>query len=253
MSDFSRKIPVFLHVSKSEFPCKRRFFRKIRRIVPHVLKSDFLVFLHAVKSDFLPGRRINCQMRPVLLHVLKSDFLAFCRRTVLAAPLFRFGGSAVRLAVRADRLSFFVRPVPGAHVQCAVPVRRHAAERQNRPCGGRRLLVGHIGRHLGRGEQPPLPAQCLPGGLQVPAGGVKQRPSAVPHPEGGALSGRQSLHRHRPQQTARNLSGAAPAGDTLPQDVRQRHQSAARMLSRHTRSEGRKVKGSFCWFTSPIL
>ena len=238
-SDFSRKIPVFLHVSKSEFPLRRRFIRKMRPIVPHavksdfglltrffphVTKSDFLVFLHAVKSDFLPGRRINCQMRPAVLHVTKSDFLAFCRCTV-----------------------------SGALVQCAVSVRRHAAERQDRPCGGRRLLVGHIGRHLGRGEQPPLPAQGLPGGLQVPAGGVKQRPSAVPHPEGGALSGRQSLHRHRPQQTACHLSGAAPAGDTLPQDVRQRHQSAARMLSRHTRSEGRKVKGSFCWFTSPIL
>ena len=191
----------------------------MRLIVPHVTKSDFgllnRVFLHAVKSDFLLGRRINCQMCPVLLHVTKSDFLAFCR--------------------------------------WAVSVRRHAAECQNRPCGGRRLLVGHIGRHLGRGEQPPLPAQGLPGGLQVPAGGVKQRPSAVPQSEGGALSGRQSLHRHRPQQTACHLSGAAPAGDTLPQDVRQRHQSAARMLSRHTRSEGRKVKGSFCWFTSPIL
>ena len=219
MSDFSRKIPVFLHVSKSEFPRNRRFCRKMRCIVPHVTKSDFgplnRVFLHAVKSDFLLGRRINCQMRPVVLHVTKSDFLAFCR--------------------------------------CAVSVRRHAAERQDRPCGGRRLLVGHVGRHLGRGEQPPLPAQGLPGGLQVPAGGVKQRPSAVPQSEGGALSGRQSLHRHRPQQTACHLSGAAPAGDTLPQDVRQRHQSAARMLSRHTRSEGRKVKGSFCWFTSPIL
>ena len=194
-------------------------FGLLTRLFPHVTKSDFgllnRVFLHAVKSDFLLGRRINCQMRPVVLHVLMSDFRAFCR--------------------------------------CAVSVRRHAAERQDRPCGGRRLLVGHIGRHLGRGEQPPLPAQGLPGSLQVPAGGVKQRPSAVPHPEGGALSGRQGLHRHRPQQTACHLSGAAPAGDTLPQDVRQRHQSAARMLSRHTRSEGRKVKGSFCWFTSPIL
>ena len=235
MSDFSRKIPVFLHASKSEFPRRRRFIRKMRRIVPHVLKSDFglltcffphvtksdfLVFLHAVKSDFLLGRRINCQMCPVLLHVLMSDFLAFCRWAVSA---------------------------PG------VPVRRHAAERQDRPCGGRRFLVGHIGRHLGRGEQPPLPAQSLPGGLQVPAGGVEQCPPAVPQSEGSALSGRQGLYRHRPQQAARHLSGAAPAGDTLPQDVRQRHQSAARMLSRHTRSEGRKVKGSFCWFTSPIL
>ena len=219
MSDFSRKIPVFLHVSKSEFPRKWCVCGQMRRIVPHAVKSDFgllnRVFLHAVKSDFLLGRRFDRQMRPVLLHVTKSDFRAFCR--------------------------------------WAVSVRRHAAERQDRPCGGRRLLVGHIGRHLGRGEQPPFPAQSLPGGLQVPAGGVKQRPSAVPHPESGALSGRQSLHRHRPQQTARHLSGAAPAGDTLPQDVRQRHQSAARMLSRHTRSEGRKVKGSFCWFTSPIL
>ena len=219
MSDFSRKIPVFLHVSKSEFPRNRRVCCKMRRIVPHVTKSDFAlltrVFLHAVKSDFLLGRCINCQMRPVLLHVTKSDFRAFCR--------------------------------------CAVSVRRHAAERQDRPCGGRRFLVGHVGRHLGRGEQPPLPAQGLPGGLQIPAGGVKQRPPAVPQSEGGALSGRQGLHRHRPQQTACHLSGAAPAGDTLPQDVRQRHQSAARMLSRHTRSEGRKVKGSFCWFTSPIL
>ena len=234
MSDFSRKIPVFLHVSKSEFPLRRRFIRKMRPIVPHVLKSDFglltcffphvtksdfglltRVFLHVSKSDFLLGRRINCQMRPVLLHVTKSDFRAFCR--------------------------------------WAVSVRRHAAERQNRPCGGCRLLVGHIGRHFGGRKQPPLPAQRLPGGLQVPAGGVKQRPPAVPQSEGGALSGRQGLHRHRPQQTARHLSGAAPAGDTLPQDVRQRHQSAARMLSRHTRSEGRKVKGSFCWFTSPIL
>ena len=218
-SDFSRKIPVFLHVTKSEFPRNRRFFRKMRCIVPHVTKSDFgllnHVFLHAVKSDFPLGRRFDRKMRPVLLHVTKSDFRAFCR--------------------------------------WAVSVRRHAAERQDRPCGGRRLLVGHIGRHLGRGEQPPLPAQRLPGSLQVPAGGVKQRPPAVPQSEGGALSGRQGLHRHRPQQTARHLSGAAPAGDTLPQDVRQRHQSAARMLSRHTRSEGRKVKGSFCWFTSPIL
>ena len=230
MSDFSRKIPVFLHVSKSESPRNRRVCCKMRRIVPHVTKSDFgllthlfphvlmsdfRVFLHVSKSDFLLGRRINCQMRPVLLHVTKSDFLAFCR--------------------------------------WAVSVRRHAAERQNRPCSGRRLLVGHVGRHLGRCEQPPLPAQGLPGSLQVPAGGVKQRPPAVPQSEGCALSGRQGLHRHRPQQTACHLSGAAPAGDTLPQDVRQRHQSAARMLSRHTRSEGRKVKGSFCWFTSPIL
>ena len=226
MSDFR----VFLHASKSEFPRNRRFYCKMRPIVPHVLKSDFrllnrffphvtksdfLVFLHAVKSDFLLGRRFDRQMRPVLLHVTKSDFRAFCR--------------------------------------CAVSVRRHAAERQDRPCGGCRLLVGHVGRHLGRGEQPPLPAQGLPGGLQVPAGGVKQRPPAVPQSEGGALSGRQGLYRHRTQQTACHLSGAAPAGDTLPQDVRQRHQSAARMLSRHTRSEGRKVKGSFCWFTSPIL
>ena len=219
MSDFSRKILVFLHVTKSEFPRNRRFYRKMRLIVPHVTKSDFgllnRVFLHAVKSDFLLGRRINCQMCPVLLHVLMSDFRAFCR--------------------------------------WAVSVRRHAAERQNRPCGGRRLFVGHVGRHLGRGEQPPLPAQGLPGGLQIPAGGVKQRPPAVPQSQSGALSGRQGLYRHRPQQTACHLSGAAPAGDTLPQDVRQRHQSAARMLSRHTRSEGRKVKGSFCWFTSPIL
>ena len=237
MSDFSRKIPVFLHVSKSDFPRNRRFYRKMRRIVPHVsksdfprnrrfcrkmrrivphvTKSDFRVFLHATKSDFLLGRRFDRQMCPAVLHVTKSDFRAFCRWTVSG--------------------------------------RRPAAERQNRPCGGRRLLVGHIGRHLGRREQPPLPAQSLPGGLQIPAGGVKQRPSAVPHPKSGALSGRQSLYRHRPQQAARHLSGAAPAGDTLPQDVRQRHQSAARMLSRHTRSEGRKVKGSFCWFTSPIL
>ena len=234
MSDFSRKIPVFLHVSKSEFPRNRRVCCKMRRIVPHVLKSDFglltcffphvtksdfgllnRVFLHAVKSDFLLGRRFDRQMRPAVLHVTKSDFRAFCR--------------------------------------WAVSICRHAAERQDRPCGGRRLLVGHIGRHLGRGEQPPLPAQGLPGGLQVPAGGVKQRPPAVPQSEGGALSGRQGLYRHRTQQTACHLSGAAPAGDTLPQDVRQRHQSAARMLSRHTRSEGRKVKGSFCWFTSPIL
>ena len=230
MSDFSRKIPVFLHVSKSEFPRNRRVCCKMRLIVPHVLKSDFglltcffphvtksdfLVFLHTVKSDFLLGRCINRQMRPAVLHVTKSDFRAFCR--------------------------------------WAVSVRRHAAERQDRPCGGRRLLVGHVGRHLGRGEQPTLPAQSLPGSLQVPAGGVKQCPPAVPQSEGGALSGRQGLHRHRPQQTARHLSGAAPAGDTLPQDVRQRHQSAARMLSRHTRSEGRKVKGNFCWFTSPIL
>ena len=211
--------PIVPHAVKSDFVLLTRLF-------PHAAKSDFLVFLHAVKSDFLLGRHFNCQMRPVLLHVTKSDFLAFCRCAV-----------SVRRSVL----------VPG------VPVRRHAAERQDRPCGGRRLLVGHIGRHLGRGEQPPLPAQSLPGGLQVPAGGVKQRPSAVPQSEGGALSGRQGLHRHRPQQTARHLSGAAPAGDTLPQDVRQRHQSAARMLSRHTRSEGRKVKGSFCWFTSPIL
>ena len=215
MSDFSRKIPVFLHVSKSEFPRRRRFTRNMRPIVPHAVKSDFLVFLHVTKSDFLPGRRFDRQIRPAVLHVLMSDFRAFCR--------------------------------------WAVSVRRHAAERQNRPGCGHRLLVGHIGRHLGRGEQPTLPAQRLPGGLQVPAGGVEQRPSAVPQSESGALSGRQGLHRHRPQQTARHLSGAAPAGDTLPQDVRQRHQSAARMLSRHTRSEGRKVKGSFCWFTSPIL
>ena len=230
MSDFL----VFPHAVKSEFPRKWCVCGQIRPIVPHAVKSDFdlltrffphvtksdfgllnRVFLHAVRSDFLLGRRFDRKMRPAVLHVTKSDFRAFCR--------------------------------------CAVSVRRHAAERQDRPCGGRRLLVGHVGRHLGRGEQPPLPAQRLPGSLQVPAGGVKQRPSAVPHPEGGALSGRQGLHRHRPQQTACHLSGAAPAGDTLPQDVRQRHQSAARMLSRHTRSEGRKVKGSFCWFTSPIL
>ena len=228
MSDFSIKIPVFLHVTKSEFPRNRRFFRKMRCIVPHVTKSDFgllnHVFLHAVKSDFPLGRRFDRKMRPVLLHVTKSDFLAFCRCNV-----------------------------SGVLVRRTASVRRHAAERQDRPCGGRRLLVGHIGRHLGRGEQPPLPAQRLPGGLQVPAGGVKQRPPAVPQSEGGALSGRQGLHRHRPQQTACHLSGAAPAGDTLPQDIRQRHQSAARMLSRHSRSEGRKVKGSFCWLTSPIL
>ena len=209
--------PIVPHVLKSDFGLLTRLF-------PHAVKSDFLVFLHAVKSDFRPGRRFDRQMRPVLPHVTKSDFRAFCRLPALAAL-----------------------------VRCAVSIRRHAAERQDRPCGGRRLLVGHIGRHLGRGEQPPFPAQGLPGGLQVPAGGVKQRPSAVPQSEGGALSGRQGLYRHRPQQTACYLSGAAPAGDTLPQDVRQRHQSAARMLSRHTRSEGRKVKGSFCWFTSPIL
>ena len=191
----------------------------MRRIVPHVTKSDFgllnRVFLHVSRSEFPRNRRFDRQMRPAVLHVTKSDFRAFCRWTV--------------------------------------SVRRHAAERQNRPCGGLRLGIGHIGRHLGGRKQPPLPAQRFPGGLQVPAGGVKQRPPAVPQSQGGALSGRQGLHRHRPQQTACHLSGAAPAGDTLPQDVRQRHQSAARMLSRHTRSEGRKVKGSFCWFTSPIL
>ena len=170
MSDFSRKIPVFLHVTKSEFPRNRRVCCKMRRIVPHVTKSDFglltclfphvtksdfalliRVFLHAVKSDFLLGRRFDRQMRPVLLHVTKSDFLTFCRCNV-----------------------------SGVLVRRTASVRRHAAERQDRPCGGCRLLVGHIGRHLGRGEQPPLPAQRLPGGLQVPAGGVKQRPPAVP-------------------------------------------------------------------------
>ena len=63
MSDFSRKIPVFLHVTKSEFPRNRRFCRKIRPIVPHVTKSDFglltRVFLHVTKSDFLLGRRFD--------------------------------------------------------------------------------------------------------------------------------------------------------------------------------------------------
>ena len=63
MSDFSRKIPVFLHVTKSEFPRNRRFCRKMRLIVPHVTKSDFgllnRVFLHVTKSDFLLGRRFD--------------------------------------------------------------------------------------------------------------------------------------------------------------------------------------------------
>ena len=88
MSDFR----VFLHASKSEFPRNRRFYCKMRPIVPHAVMSDFLVFLHVTKSDFLPGRRFDRQMCPVVLHVTKSDFRAFCR--------------------------------------CAVSVRRHAAERQ---------------------------------------------------------------------------------------------------------------------------
>lgn len=116
------------------------------------------------------------------------------------------------------------------------------------------LLVGDHLHDLIGPEEPSLPAQLLPGGLELTAGSVKEGPVPVGSsgkgltlPKGEALDGEDA------QISAVHLGDGLTLLTALTQPPCQIHHLPASMASMHTRSEGRKRNSIFCSLTWPIL